>query len=77
MVTRTKVKFGERDYAQLWSAIVHTKDQDLLSTFKECMRESIVPNHYEISDWVMNGILEDLHMEHGNDIYKRIALYCC
>lgn len=69
-----KVRFDESTYATLWNAIVKTNDKDLLSLFKECMHESVIPNHYEITDWVMNGILEDLH-NYGNDIYKQIALY--
>ena len=71
-----RVRFNEKVYAQLWSAVLHSGDADLLSLFKDCLKESHVPNHYEMSDWVMNGILEDLH-NYGNDIYKQIALYGC
>ena len=71
-----KVRFDERVYAQIWSAVNHTGDQDLLAVFKESLKKSNVPDHYEMTDWIMNGILEDLH-NYGNDLYKSIALYCC
>jgi hypothetical protein len=58
---RKKVEFTEGTYKALWSAIVKTKDNDLIALWKEQIQKEEKPIlHYTIIKEYLIGILNDL-----------------